>query len=135
MSNLELWLRELETTGSHQAHESLIGEVYPYSDDPEHTEVGYCCLGIGCELMGLPLPLWQGLSLAPDQFVEWLGIPILSSDLGRPSAGWDIAIDFPEYVEEWVGRGQITAAGLNDTGCTFKQIAQTIRYFGVRGAM
>ena len=152
--NLETWLREMETTDKPQAKQTLcaVVEVQPGGD----LTYGYCCLGLGSlmvptiDFVGVSdEDLYEGANgffdgeanLAPPSFCEWLGVEIrTNADGGQMES--DVFIDYPEELRNQPsidGTGKIegplrkvaTAAMLNDAGLTFKQIAQTIRYFGL----
>lgn len=121
----------------------------------------YCCLGLGSEKAAgvefvikmdyndeedneYPNPKgalavansgeWE---LAPPEFIEWLGLP---EELG----GRDILLDIGREIGALYQQGTehtqhhtqpllagIGLATLNDSGCTFAQIADCIEYFGL----
>ncbi|MBO6542341.1 MAG: hypothetical protein JJ939_11500 [Alphaproteobacteria bacterium] len=107
--NQERWLRELETTDKKQGKKVL------RSKDDE-----YCCLGIGCELIGLEPQTTNALccysyganwydELAPTELIEYLG---LYTYWGSPRRD---------------DKGAEDIASMNDHGKTFKEIAAIIR--------
>jgi len=82
------------------------------------TEDGFCCLGVLCDLY------------IKENNVEWN----LAND-GHTYEFQDNKSILPSSVMEWAGverhnpdinNGTETLAGLNDTGCTFEQIADLI---------
>lgn len=108
-------------------------------------EVGYCCLGLGCEVAGIPvyidLPseiinsnnelvevVKTADDLPPFAFHRWLGLDRLT-DVGMG----DVYVDWPDLLD----RGgeplsNLTCAELNDTAhLTFSQIADVLEYFGI----
>jgi hypothetical protein len=141
--NLETWLREMETTDKPQVD----GFLCRATDDDKDV-LGYCCLGLGAELVPGINIITVGENedgycgskffgetaedaLAPVEFIDWLGID--RSD-AEDKSSYDIALDFPDEMHTIDGneaRYNLTAAGMNDAGFTFPQIAQMIRYFGI----
>lgn len=137
--HLEIWLRTLETTDKPQVKAHLCA----VDDD---NQVGFCCLGIGSVLAGL-VPEWSDVDpsapgnyayladeadLAPVEFITWLGLE--PEDEG---GAYDIILDYTHEMpkaEPDYGVWMLRASSLNDWGLTFPQIAQMIRYFGVKGA-
>lgn len=127
MDHMEMWFQALESDRYEQGQEKLV------QFHPEDKERGfYCCLGVGCEIAGLNPDTWEDEHLAPLALVDWLGVRHVRDY--PDEEGWDLYIDFPEDLQPADGSREITAASLNDSGCTFKQIAQTIRYFGIKYA-
>lgn len=142
MSNLEAWLTALETTDKKQGTGKLC------STNVVEGTLRYCCLGLGSEMAGIEA-VWPVLEydeepdyayfagysdLGPREFIDWLGVPIKD---GRERIGeYDLVLDTDLEMTVRLGHGTqaFTAANLNDGGCTFAQIAQTIRYFGIRWA-
>lgn len=138
----------------------LAASTVTFHEDADPTvTVGYCCLGVGCLVAGVRHEVETNPSerlveegdplgnfgdgytdLAPPEFMDWLGLPVGNS-IGRETNGSDVYIDIPVGMPkqglEDAGsafqqtQGQITAAGLNDSGFTFPQIADLIWYFGL----
>lgn len=106
--NQERWLRELETTDKKQGKKLLRSK-----DDK------YCCLGVGCELIGLTpkAPTEDGYMYGADED-EWVAPDELIENLGLH--------DCCGYAKHPFEHRQ-DIAGLNDTGKTFKEIAAIIR--------
>lgn len=135
--NTAAWINHLRTTLALQARGAmcLVIEGRPH----------YCCLGLGSEQAQIPSVLdtdrramsfgGQAL-LAPKEFVEWLGVPNLR-DYPEDTRGFDIILDYPEDLRPrdfMYGPVIVSAAGLNDRGFSFHQIADMVDYFGIRGA-
>lgn len=138
LDNVRKWTTALRETNSPQTQGRL-------ARDLGGGEIGYCCLGLGCEVAGIPSrsqvfggdePVihYAGSSdLAPRGFHDWL-------DNGQTRG--DVHLDWPHrhyeqrydesatYGNPWMGW---TCAGLNDDcGLTFSQIADMIDYFGIK---
>jgi len=88
------------------------GECYLRKED------GFCCLGVLCDLYG------------KEDNVEWTPSGFDNAYAFQGNVG-----DLPSSVIEWAGvegqnpdidNGTETLAGLNDTGCTFEEIAHII---------
>lgn len=135
--NYELWLQSLE---SHDAPEQMEGHLG--NDDGAR-----CCLGVACDLSGVErnvdpsipsILIWDGFeNLLPTSVVRWLGLPLPDWWNSDGVGGWDLLLDIPgEYdvrdAESLAMNRYLTASIMNDSGFTFKQIAQTIRYFGIQ---
>lgn len=128
--NFNAWLEELRTTDKKQGREIL-----------KDADGGYCCLGIGCVLMGLEETVtedgvkFDGVDLlAPPAFFEWLGVSWPGPNDGTQADLW------PDWGEvgtlldrEFDPIEHISASNLNDGGFTFAQIADIFAYFGVQG--
>lgn len=145
--HLEEWLVELETTTLPQAN----GWLSALLDRGGETLVGYCCLGIGerCRNPHSPTVIEHGTtSLPPPSFFDWLGIDRQRVDNNGESS--DVVLDWSLTLYPWrEGEPEaeaeawgveidevywVTATMLNDIGhLSFAQIAQCIRYFGIRG--
>jgi hypothetical protein len=150
--HLEAWLHDLETTDAPQGTGVLYRE-----NAAKDASIGYCCLGRGCRVMGLPSTLTNDdeenfgdtiavfghdgyTALAPPEFIEWLGIDLTAEPT---SEGYDIALDVPAHlVSRNDSLGEVAhCSSLNDGilrldhagRCTFAQIADMIRYFGIAG--
>lgn len=83
-----------------------------------HDENGFCCLGVLCDLYG------------KENNVEWT-----LSGFNNAYEFQDKESHLPSSVMEWAGvgdqnpdinNGTETLAGLNDSGCTFEEIAHII---------
>lgn len=113
--NFEAWLKALESDEYPQGQ----GQLFSLAGGLNQT-AGYCCLGLGCEVAGpTVVEDWRDLSLAPYEFIEWLGIPIEDGIYDEQTGVYDIAtLD---------GDPNISAAGLNDKGVSFKDIAKWLR--------
>lgn len=125
---------------------------------PEEGIYYMCCLGVGADMVpsvvresygdpetGETLS-YDGVStLAPRSFIEWLGLDF-TADSSRDDEGYDLYVDWPEgldystrgegsmddYQPYFIDTNTGSLAALNDSGFTFKQIADIIDYFGVR---
>ena len=84
-----------------------------------HTDDGFCCLGVLCDLYG------------KENNVEWN-----LANNGHNYEFQDKESHLPSSVMEWAGvegqnpdidNGTETLATLNDTGCTFEEIADIIQ--------
>jgi len=144
--NFDRWVEVLATTDLPQVDSALARRI----DD---GVIGYCCLGVGCTLSPeLEEYANPGTvhTLPPLAFYEWIGLSIergpdedveAYEDRLRDHTA-DLVIDWPDgfrcqgdpyderdgYVDD-----SMTAATLNDGGFSFAQIADCLRYFGVRG--
>lgn len=119
--NLERWLNFLATTTLPQTTGQLLERGFDSTGEPE---TAYCCLGIG-EGLRRGMDNVPAASLATQQFGEWLGI--------GPSQ--DPRINFPDDMRDRDGAllWHTTCSRLNDDlRLSFPQIADTIRYFGLR---
>jgi hypothetical protein len=114
--HVEQWLQELETTELPQVTGLIAGPA-------GGGKRGHCCLGIADglrlgsfdEVLEVPLPDFR--------LADWLGVADTNPDLDWPNDLWP---------REGPG-SSVNAAWLNDAaGLSFKQIAQTIRYFGLK---
>lgn len=130
---LKAWVDHLRATDLPQGSGSLA--------QLEGGVMHYCCLGVGCVLMGLE-PTADGHRLrfdlaaltAPYAFIEWLGFSA-GSHLGE----WDLSVDWTSglHLPTTTRRGRLykddldSVAALNDAGFTFAQIADVVEYFGV----
>lgn len=142
------WVHTLRTTDKPQAKGHLCVE--------EGGVRSYCCLGIGAELAGVPetavrhlgAPGKEGKALvyfgecgdlAPPGFLDWLDFDWSDPDTEVEVAdGADIELDTGSLLMRpatpgaaGAGVGHFTAAGLNDIGLTFSQIADMLDYFGI----
>lgn len=138
--HFDQWLHELRTTTSGQGQSQLMwtqaGERY------------YCCLGLGCEVMGLEphveldseFPSYgarRAQLLAPVEFIVWLGLDPNSPsfrDHERSQGEFDVRVDYPEALCMQDDSNPPSAAGMNDSGFTFSQIADVFEYFGIKEA-
>lgn len=128
------WLTALETTDAPQTQ----GQLAEQRDD---DVIAYCCLGLGCKVAGLPfrpapdnrLTVHGFASLPPAEFGDWLGVELEDATTA------DLLIDWPEDLIDNNGDSfrdgdERSAVGLNDgLKLTFPQIADVLRYFGIRG--
>lgn len=134
--NFRTWINDLRTTDAPQAEGYLADLV---SDNAGGKVIGYCCLGRGLVCMG-ENPTADGIVdgsgfviqsdiLVPARFIEWLGVE--SAETLPDSSGFDL---MPGWGEPYFPAGDapdLTAAGLNDGGFTFSQIADVFEFFGV----
>lgn len=135
--NYELWLQTLE---GRLAPEQINGRL-------GSSDGGRCCLGVACDLSGVKadfdptLPtilIWDGAeNLLPTSVVRWLGLEVPHWVNSDEEGVWDLLLDLPDEV--YMKDAQtptldrhLTASIMNDSGFTFKQIAQMIRYFGIK---
>lgn len=148
--NFDKWIEVLRTTDLPQVTGSLRAQRYEDGRGP--TDIGYCCLGVACTLLPeggalLDNASTLGITLAPYPAVEWLGLSNMVSDHRAETwenerAGFDFYLDLPDtYLDrpddnmasdEGYPYEDITAAGMNDEGFTFSQIADMFAYFGVK---
>ena len=86
-----------------------------------HTDDGFCCLGVLCDLYG------------KEHNVEW---DLVEDEDHSYYEFQDKESHLPSSVMEWAGvegqnpdidNGTETLATLNDTGCTFEEIADIIQ--------
>lgn len=152
--NLPVWIAQMRSTDLPQ------GENFLCSLDSE-GRMTYCCLGLGqLNLSTGPDSILdlaktrKGLATRP--FMEWLGIPSgLLDELSdqwreeegadvsnasietRREFGFDLVPDFGELESRGKGgffnplTNACSAAGMNDGGFAFDQIADVFAYFGV----
>ena len=135
--NYELWLQTLEGRDAPQQIGGRLGD----------SEGGRCCLGVACDLSGVPrdvdpsLPtimIWDGAeNLMPTQVVRWLGLEVPNWVHSDDEGVWDLLLDLPgEYQvrdsETAALNWHLTASIMNDSGFKFKHIAQMVRYFGIK---
>jgi hypothetical protein len=138
-AHVDEWLHELRTTDKPQARLALA--------DRAENGMGFCCLGIGCMVMGLE-PQFEKLNERDNTYVE--GTP---DDFDRVAFDGEQALA-PEAFGEWLGlqwsvndpvlaipveydhagsHSQVTCARLNDDWhLSFNQIADMVAYFGFR---
>lgn len=143
------WMDALYSGTYRQAKEALF----------DAATSGYCCLGVGCLLVPYLHQRYDAgngtkyfgeeevSSKAPREFIEWLGLTMPSfGDSGDYWSEADIAPDFGPLLtqgEEDAEGGTYsppltetaTGAGMNDSGFTFSQIADTFTYFGIGGVV
>lgn len=149
-AHLNKWLHALRTTDKPQAQQQLAGRVESHGGD-----LGYCCLGIGCVVMGLE-PTYEKLNeydfnyvegepddftrvtfegeptIAPSTFGAWLGI----EEYDEPGIDPELSIPWEYDRRTSKHREMVTCAGLNDDWrLTFSQIADMIAYFGLRDSV
>jgi hypothetical protein len=128
--NFQAWLTELWTTDKEQGKSQLAAAGK------------YCCLGLGsCLVPKMPVAVESNLevrfganevkSLAPLEFIEWLGLEMDEST--RESDEFDIVLDIENHyhVKGSYAFDPVSASNLNDWGFTFPQIADLFNYFGV----
>jgi hypothetical protein len=152
-ARLNEWIEQMRTTEKPQADGKLCKQI-------DAGVYGYCCLGLGSLLVpGIDQnfvdndPDDEGLDvedrtivyfngqedLAPLAFIHWLGLRI---DAMSEAEGYDLRPDFPTDLRVQGSRDSTagnhglmvdncSAAGMNDSGLTFSQIADTFAYFGV----
>lgn len=152
-ARLNEWITQMRTTEKPQADGKLSKQIEP-------GVYGYCCLGLGSLLVpGIEInrvdndPDDEGLDvedqtivyfngqddLAPIEFIEWLGLRTPTMSDG--GSGFDLRPDYPLdlHIQGVPGaqgkQGMLadtcSAAGMNDSGMTFAQIADVFAYFGV----
>lgn len=100
------------------------------------TEVGYCCLGVACELYhrDTMFGYWTADSLLnefqvfngernflPKDVADWLGVEL--DHHGDIEFSWEV-----EDRNDNFGERFSSAARMNDQGFTFKQIADCLAY-------
>lgn len=132
------WAVGLRTTSSPQVHSRLAANL-------GNGVVGFCCLGLGCELAGIERDragteyAYDGTTgLPPARFHQWLGLDPGAHVPPPPGHGHDVAVDWDldlygydmrEYHDDDDMR---TYASLNDNlALTFPQIADIVDHFGV----
>jgi hypothetical protein len=83
--------------------------------------VGFCCLGVLCELTGKDGPSQSNFGFLNDDTAKELGLPVASEE--------EVAkfVNGARSVNDLEGKSfQIRAAGRNDGGWTFQQLADWI---------
>lgn len=98
------------------------------------TDEGYCCLGVACDVAGIPserlsttawnFGRYRMDQVLPEEGEEWLGVNTANPDIDFPAHGYR-----NERLNETV-YGAVSLAGLNDSGWTFEEIADAIEEFG-----
>jgi hypothetical protein len=143
--NFEAWVKDLESGEFLQVDGSLTAAAITKSGEEVD---GYCCLGVGClRLDRLPVdnPLrtkWRDDRLAPVEFIKWLDLVpyrrALEGDDDEERFGpyqpvrWD-EIDDNDGLDITTLAGLqndnigSSAAGLNDSGKSFREIAMWLR--------
>lgn len=135
------WLRVLRTTTLPQGEGTLVqfsGDEYDEFGEllEDAKPLGYCCLGIGEKVcVGKTIDEISSMDLATSDFIEWLGL-----DIAGTGDYYDLIVDWPvdllpfrSVTDQRPEGARITAAWLNDSGCTFSQIADVLDYFGFTG--
>lgn len=146
--NLAIWIEEMRTTDAPQVGRALARLV--------HDKVGFCCLGLGSCRAGVANNIQTELdwlakdperrhvnfgfgaenvgTLAPREFLEWLGIAPPKDDRWQPRA-FDVLIDWADCGALPTKNGTLatySCSRLNDEGFTFSQIADIVEFFGIR---
>lgn len=141
--NITRWVNDLATTDAEQAQGALC-----YIDAEGRT--AYCCLGKGSMLVPDMPTLFPDFGdpdydvnaskvrfgydreddLAPREFMKWLGY----EEGIDTECSFNVFIDFPEDLRDPKDTvlHYFGAADLNDSGFTFAEIADVIRYFGLQ---
>jgi hypothetical protein len=120
--HVEQWLQELETTDLPQITGLIAGPACG-------GKRGHCCLGIAEGLRLGSFTEVPEVPLAGDELAHWFGLWEDNPALDWPAELWPRASEDSNATPLHA----ITAAWLNDGArLTFKQIAQTIRYFGLK---
>lgn len=129
--NMMAWCDELATTTDPQATGGLVKDVTPI--DSREIRLGYCCLGIGEKKVDPDshrLDPQEGFGLPSRTFIDWLGI----TESAQPVAS-DPVVDWPRALLPYGETVAPACTTLNDGWLlTFKQIADVVRYFGLRTA-
>jgi hypothetical protein len=113
------WLEALRS-GKYKQTSGALARFRKYQTVPPKS-VGFCCLGVACDISGYTWDISKGEETCYDTFTPDALAP------SRISAGETIAFPFfpDEFDRERPPLGYILS-GLNDTGCTFEEIADWI---------
>ena len=126
--NLRKWLDDLRTTQAKQCAGQL---ALPVSTAWGEEAPGYCCLGRGEIVRGAREEgsLFDGKA-ATREFVEWLGLDLSKHDRDyHHDSSCYCEFDLQLGSED----GYVSAAGMNDEGSSFFEIAVYIEEHGIRG--
>jgi hypothetical protein len=142
-AHVQEWVDALRSDAYPQTRERLKGLVLDAVGDVT-DEVGYCCLGVGCEVAHITQEHGgygtAGVDMLPPlEFMEWLGITEFNSESNREGdASFNLYLDAPAdlMLREPVRSGYklhlVPLSDLNDVvRLTFPQIGDLIAYFGV----
>lgn len=113
-AHIKLWIKALRSGKYRQASTRLARRDID-------GNVGYCCLGVACEL--------YRKETGDGRWIENTGYFIFDDGTGDEDHNY-----LPRGVSKWLGTiagnpvlfGNRTAAGLNDNGSSFKEIADII---------
>lgn len=143
-AHVQEWVDALRSDAYPQTRERLKGLVL--DDDGAVTDVvGYCCLGVGCEVAHITQEhggygVVGADMLPPIEFMEWLGITEFNEPNNPSGDGvtFNLYLDAPADLETRTSAysgcklRMVALSDLNDdVRLTFPQIGDLIAYFGV----
>jgi hypothetical protein len=141
LGNVRAWTTALRKPGLRQVRQKLAAHVgengLPSSDEAQ--PIGQCCLGLGCDIAGIPrtptrsfiytqddededLPyeyeaeVWaygdaEAEDLPPQEFFDWLGLPVDHYHGGLfASGGEDVYLDVPYALRPRTRERQVAGA-------------------------
>lgn len=121
----ELWLDALRSGEFKQSKGLLWGDIRDRHDDPT-GELGYCCLGVLCKVMGWDLHdadgrIFTGIASGPPELVG------PNASAGDIISATDATDDYlVGTVSGLTHNNRSYLASLNDNGMTFAEIADVI---------
>jgi hypothetical protein len=143
-AHVQEWVAALRSDAYPQTRDQLKGLVVDGGDVTD--VVGYCCLGVGCEVAHIITQEHGGYGaegadmLPPIEFMEWLGITEFHSEnnLSGDGVAFNLYLDAPKDLEmrtpvrSCYKLHMVPLSDLNDVvRLTFPQIGDLIAYFGV----
>jgi hypothetical protein len=141
------WLKALRSGEYKQAQEALRGPVYPsddngFIDDDQEAGVGYCCLGVLCEVMGAEFDVSRVVDIDTGKVVANTWDDMSEERLDDPNLEEKTGVVVNGYLtdEEVFTKPQLKALGIpkniqstlirkNDAGVSFEKIADHIERY------
>lgn len=122
--NREIWAQALESGQFIQGKHYL---KYQHNNGDEKDMLRYCCLGVGCEIMGLPDEKRYYIDMAIYAFTE-SGMSVFVSYISPPKSFCDAVGLGPDQHDEAFDLNVSVMADANDSGMvSFNQFARVLR--------